>query len=347
MQKKLVKGNEAIVYGALSAGCEAFFGYPITPASEIAHLSAELFPQYGRVFLQAECEIGAANMLFGAASCGKRAMTASSGPGISLKQETVSFLAASEAPCLIVDIMRAGPGIGNIGPEQSDYFQIVKGGGHGCYKPIVLAPNSVSEMYDFAIEAFRLAELYRIPVYLLSDAMLGQMMEPIEFIQQNISRAEQKWSLGTTAASNDNLLTSIFLNFDEMEKRTRQMEQKLLKIEAAEANAEMYLTEDADVVLTGYGIVSRLLKGVVDKLRAQGQKIGLIRPKTLWPFPKTFYQRLPSSVNVLTVELSTGQFVEDVRLSLPNNSVTLFSRLGGNIPSESEIILNIPFKRTQ
>ncbi|MDO4583411.1 MAG: 3-methyl-2-oxobutanoate dehydrogenase subunit VorB [Planctomycetia bacterium] len=338
MMKTLVKGNEAVVIGALVAGCDAYFGYPITPASEIAHKASEYFLKLNKIFIQAECEVGAINMVYGAASSGLRVMTASSGPGISLKQEGVSYLAGANLPAVIVDVMRVGPGLGNIGPEQGDYNQVVKGGGHGNYHAIVLAPNSVAEMYSLTIRAFELADQYRTPVYLLADATIGQMMEPID-VQKVESRSfEKPWRADATPETNENLITSIYLDFDDMEAHVQRLNQKYEEIAQQEADAETWRTEDAELVVTGYGIVSRLLHTVVDSLRAEGKKVGMIRPKTLWPFPTRCYQEnVPDGAKVLAVELSTGQFVDDVRLALPHHSVAFYGRVGGNVPTLEQI----------
>lgn len=336
--KKLVKGNEAVVIGALVAGCDAYFGYPITPASEIAHKASEYFLKLGKIFVQAECEVGSINMVYGAASSGLRVMTASSGPGISLKQEGVSYLAGSNLPAVVVDVMRVGPGLGNIGPEQSDYNQIVKGGGHGSYHAIVLAPNSVEEMYSQTIRAFELADQYRTPVYVLADATLGQMMEPIDVQERDVLRFEKPWRTDGTPETNDSLITSISLDFDDMEAHIRRLDEKYREIAKREADAEEFETADAQVVVTGYGIVSRLLHTVVESLRADGFPVGMVRPKTLWPFPTAFYrEHVRPDARVLVVELSTGQFVDDVRLTLPQNSVTFYGRVGGNIPTLDEL----------
>jgi 2-oxoisovalerate ferredoxin oxidoreductase alpha subunit len=339
--KRLIKGNEAVVLGAITAGCDAFFGYPITPASEIPQLAADYFPKLGKVFLQAECETAAINMVYGAAACGRRVMTSSSGPGISLKQEGISYLAGAELPSVIVDIMRAGPGLGNIGPEQSDYNQVVKGGGHGGYKPIVLAPNSVEEMFRMTISAFELADQYRTPVYLLADATLGQMMEPIEIQDVPTQTFEKTWKLDATLATNRNLITSIDLDFNALEARSRKLIEKYQKIEQKESKSQSYQTEDAELILTGYGIISRILRSVVDQLREQGKKVGMIRPQTLWPFPQATFQevtRQNPTARFFVVELSSGQFVEDVKRAVPQAQVELYYRLGGNLPSEREIM---------
>jgi len=339
--KRLVKGNEAVVLGAIAAGCDAFFGYPITPASEIPQLAAEYFPKLGKVFLQAECETAAINMVYGAAACGRRVMTSSSGPGISLKQEGISYLAGAELPCVIVDITRAGPGLGNIGPEQSDYNQVVKGGGHGGYKTIVLAPNSVEEMFQMTTQAFELADQYRTPVYLLADATLGQMMEPIEIRDVPTQTVEKTWKLDATLATNRNLIASIDLDFNALEARSRKLITKYHQIEQQEAKAESYRTEDAELILAGYGIISRILRSVVDQLRQQGKKVGMLRPQTLWPFPQAAFQEIVErdpAIRLFVVELSSGQFVEDVKLAVPQTPVEHYYRLGGNLPNEDEII---------
>ncbi len=337
--KKLVKGNEAVVIGALVAGCDAYYGYPITPASEIAQTASEHFLALGKVFVQAECEVGAINMVFGSAASGLRTLTASSGPGISLKMEGISYLAGAQLPCVIVDVQRVGPGLGNIGPEQGDYFQVVKGGGHGDYRTIVLAPASVEETYRMTIQAFDLADRWRTPVFLLTDATLGQMMEPIDIRQEPIEKIAKPWALDATAESNHNLITSIYLDFDDMEAHIERLHEKYRQISAAEADAEVSGAEDAEIILTGYGITSRLLRTVVDQLNARGIRAALIRPKTLWPFPTAIYQKtVKPGVPVLAVELSRGQFIEDVRLSLPNHPVSWYGRVGGNLPELNKII---------
>ncbi len=337
--KKLVKGNEAVVVGALVAGCDAYYGYPITPASEIAHSASEHFLPLGKVFVQAECEVGAINMVYGAASCGQRVMTASSGPGVSLKMEGISYLAGAQLPCVIVDVQRVGPGLGNIGPEQGDYFQVVKGGGHGDYRAIVLAPASVEETYRMTIEAFDLADKWRSPVFLLTDATLGQMMEPIDVRQEQTNRTEKPWALDARPESNDNLVTSIYLDFDEMEEHIERLHEKYQKITDVEARAEVYGADVPDIVLTGYGIIGRMLRSVVDQLNERGIDAVLIRPQTLWPFPTKTYQAVVNpDIPVLSVELSCGQFVEDVRLSLPANDVKHYGRVGGNLPELQELV---------
>ena len=278
---QLIKGNEAVVKAALLAGCRAYFGYPITPASEIAESAAEYFPKLGGTFLQAESEIASINMIYGAASAGVRAMTASSSPGISLMQEGISYMAGAELPGVIIDIMRGGPGLGNIAPEQGDYFQIVKGGGHGNYRVIVLAPNSAQEMCDLTLLAFELADKYRNPAVVLADGFIGQMMEPVNFPDPISTLPEKSWAVQGTPESRDNLITSIELVPEELEAHVRHLQMKYETIANREARYEGYRLDDAQLVTIGYGIVSRLLRTAVDMAREQGIPAGLFRPITL------------------------------------------------------------------
>ncbi|MBI5084510.1 MAG: 3-methyl-2-oxobutanoate dehydrogenase subunit VorB, partial [Acidobacteria bacterium] len=281
MPKQLIKGNEALVKGAVLAGCRAFYGYPITPANEIAEAAALYVPQAGGVFLQAESEVAAINMIYGASSAGIRAMTASSGPGISLMQEGVSYLAGAELPCVIVDISRAGPGLGNIAPEQGDYFQVVKGGGHGNYRTPVLAPASAQEMCDLTRLAFDLADSYRTPVYVMADGFIGQMMEPVDFLSVDPYHPRTpEWAVDGTSKTRHNLVTSIYIQPDDMERHIRKLEAKYQIITREETRWENYRTDDAELVFVGYGIISRILKSVVGMLRDRGVKAGLLRPIT-------------------------------------------------------------------
>ncbi len=338
--RQLMKGNEAIVRGAVLAGCRAFYGYPITPASEITESAAVYLPQVGGVFLQAESEVAAINMLYGAASAGVRCMTSSSGPGISLMQEGISYIAGAELPCVIADITRAGPGLGNIAPDQSDYHQVVKGGGHGNYRTIVLAPDSVQEMADLTALAFELAERYRNPVVLMADGYIGQMMEPVEFPAEAVTTPPPSWAVTGTKETRHNLVTSIHLEPDEMEAHVRGLEAKYREVERLEVRAETDRTEDADIVLVGYGIVARILKSVAEQARAEGLRVGVLRPITLYPFPVTAFQRAARQAKLfLVVELSNGQMVEDVRLALEGaRPVAFYGRLGGNVPSAEEVL---------
>jgi len=340
MRKQLMKGNEAIVKSAILAGCRAFYGYPITPASEIAEAAAEFMPKTGGVYVQAESEVAAINMLYGGASAGVRAMTASSGPGISLMQEGISYMAGAELPCVIADIMRGGPGLGNIGSEQGDYHQVVKGGGHGNYRTIVLAPHSVQEMADLTALAFELADRYRNPVVLLADGFIGQMMEPVQFPQNAIEAPTPKWAVAGTAESRGNLITSLHLEFDELEKHIRSLEAKYKAAEQRETRAEEWLTGDAEIVMVGYGILGRILKAVTAEARAEGLKVGLLRPITLYPFPREIFERLAASARTfVVVEMSNGQMLEDVKLALNGaRPVEFVSRMGGNVPSHHDLL---------
>lgn len=338
-----LEGNEAVVIGSLLAGCDSFYGYPITPASEIAHTAAEYFPRLGRTFLQAESELAAINMVYGAAAAGERSMTASSSPGISLMCEGISYLVGTELPCLLVDIMRAGPGLGNIGAEQSDYNQLTKGGGHGDYLTIVLAPNSVQEMVDFAILGFELADKYRNPVIIASDGIIGQMMETITLPPPVTSIPAKSWALTGTKEAENNCHTSIFIEFDELEAHNTKLQKKFKQIIANEQRAEEYLLSDAEILLVGYGSVSRQLKSVVDQVRAQGIKAGLLRLVTLSPFPEKFLSKYVNSVKKIVVtEMSSGQLFYDVKAMVKKDiPVKLVYRLGGNHIEEENIIKEV------
>ena len=340
-KRMLLKGNEASVYGALLAGCDCYFGYPITPASEIAHTAANLFPKLNRTFIQAESEIGAINMVIGAAAAGKRTMTASSGLGISLKQEGISYLAAYEMPALIVDVTRGGPGLGNIGPEQADYFQLVKGGGHGSYHCFVLTPNSVQEMCDMAFDSFRLAEKYRMPVYVMADGVIGQMMESLELPEPVNYTYDPEWRMGRIVNGEANIITSIYMEHNDLEKLNHKLQAKYRAIEKDEQSCEEFFTDDAEIVLVAYGISSRVARGAVEMLRKQGVKAGLVRPKRVYPFPTDALARLAGESRVkafVAVEMSAGQMIEDVRLAIEcRKPVFLCNRMGGNIPSVGEV----------
>jgi pyruvate/2-oxoacid:ferredoxin oxidoreductase alpha subunit len=337
--RQLCKGNVAIVKGAILAGCRSFYGYPITPASEIAEAAALYIPQVGGTFLQAESEVAAINMVYGAAASGARVMTASSGPGLSLMQEGISYIAGAELPSVIVDVVRGGPGLGNIAPEQSDYFAMVKGGGHGNYRNIVLAPASVQEMADLTILAFELADQYRNPAVILADGFIGQMMEPLDLEYGEIVPPDKPWAVKGTAETRKNLVSSIFLEPDDLEDHQRHLEAKYKIIQKEETRCELYDADDAEILLVGYGITSRILRSAVEQARSQGQRVGLFRPISLWPFPSEALARVAANVHkVLVVELSNGQMVEDVRLALNGKvPVDFYGRTGGNVPSVEEI----------
>jgi 2-oxoisovalerate ferredoxin oxidoreductase alpha subunit len=342
MATQLIKGNTAVVIGAMYAGCDCLFGYPITPATEILHEASLYFPMVGRKVLQAESEEAAINMVYGAAAAGHRVLTASSGPGISLKQEGISFLAGAELPCVIVDIMRAGPGLGNIGPEQADYTQLVKGGGHGNYRNIVLAPNSVQEMCDMTIKAFHLADKYRNPAIVLADGVLGQMVEPVMFPEVAIKpEIDSSWAVCGNQETRKNLVTSIFLNFDQLEDFNYRLQDKYQKIKENEVDYEEYHMEDAEVVVVAYGISSRIARSAVDQARENSLKAGLFRPKTLFPFPEKELLKIAEErgCKFISVEMSNGQMREDIILAIKCQCpVDLVNRMGGNLMDQKSIV---------
>lgn len=337
--RQLCKGNVAVMKGAILAGCRAYYGYPITPASEIAEAAALYLPQVGGTFVQAESEIAAINMVYGAAAAGARVMTASSGPGLSLMQEGISYLAGAELPCVIVNVMRGGPGLGNIAPEQGDYFATVKGGGHGNYRNIVLAPASVQEMAELTMLAFDLADKYRNPAIVLADGFVGQMMEPLDLQYREIAAPEKLWAVKGTAETRANLVTSIYLEPDQLEQHEREMEAKYIRAQNVEPRFETYRSEDAEILVVGFGIVSRVLRSMVEQARAEGLPVGLFRPITLWPFPSEALAKAAARAeSVLVVELSNGQMLEDVRLALNGKKhVDFYGRVGGNVPSVEEL----------
>jgi pyruvate/2-oxoacid:ferredoxin oxidoreductase alpha subunit len=341
--RQLCKGNVAVIKGAVLAGCRAYYGYPITPASEVAEAAALYLPEVGGTFIQAESETASINMVYGAAAAGERVMTASSGPGVSLMQEGISYLAGAELPCVIVDVMRGGPGLGNIAPEQSDYFAMVKGGGHGNYRNLVVAPASVQEMADLTILAFELADRYRNPAIVLTDGFVGQMMEPLDLAYREISAPLKPWAVKGTAGTRRNMVSSIVLEADDLEEHQRRMEAKYIRAQETEVRWEEYRTENAELIVVGYGIVSRVLRSAVDEARKQGIKVGLFRPITLWPFPKKeIAAAAMRAEKVLTVELSNGQMVEDVRLALNGKRpVEFYGRVGGNVPGVEELLAKI------
>ena len=342
MVTKLVKGNTAVAVGAVYAGAECFFGYPITPASEILHEASHLFPDLGRAFIQAESEEAAINMVFGASAAGRRVITASSGPGMSLMQEGVSYLSGAELPCVMVDVMRAGPGLGNIGPEQGDYHQVVKGGGHGNYRTIVLAPNSVQEMCDLTMLAFDLADRYRTPVVVLADGVLGQMIEPLRFPEHAVEpEMDTSWCVAGIPETRSNLVASIFLDFDQQEAFNWRLQRKYAEIESVEQRVECHRVEDADLVLVAYGISSRICKTAVDMARAKGLAVGLVRPITLYPFPTEELRRIAErrACAFLSVELSNGQMRDDIRLAIEcRRPVELVNRMGGRLFTMDEVM---------
>lgn len=342
--KQLMTGNEAAAEAAIQAGCRFYYGYPITPQNEIINYMAIRMPQVGGTFIQAESEIAAINMLYGSAAAGARAMTSSSGPGISLKQEGISYLAGSELPCVIVNVQRGGPGLGDISPSQSDYFQAVKGGGHGDYRNIVLAPSSVQEVADLVYDAFDLADKYRNPVMILSDAQLGQMMEPVEFYKPTRTYLPpKKWALTGADGRPKNVIKSFYPVKGELEEFNLKLQKKYRRIEDTEVRYEEINTKDAELVLVAYGTCARISKEVIKRTSQMGYQVGLLRPITLWPFPKEALKRLSHRVKqFMVIEMSAGQMVEDVKLSvLGRSKVYFYGRMGGAVPSTREVIESV------
>ena len=343
-QRVLMKGNEAIAEAAIRAGCRHYFGYPITPQTEIAAYMAKKMPKIGGVFLQAESEVASINMVYGAAATGTRVMTSSSSPGISLKAEGLSYLPGSDVPALVVNVQRGGPGLGGIQPSQSDYFQATKGGGHGDYRMIVLAPASVQEMASLTIKGFNLADKYLMTSMILADGTIGQMMEPISFEDAEIEEYEKPWALtGTNCQRKHNVVNSLYLKPDELEVKNFERFERYKLVEENEAMWEEYMMEDAELCVVAFGIASRVAKNAIVAARAEGIKVGLIRPITLWPFPKAPLAAVADKVNgFVCVELSMGQMVEDVRQAVQyKRPVGLVFRCGGIIPSPDEVLAGI------
>ncbi|MCW4052311.1 MAG: 3-methyl-2-oxobutanoate dehydrogenase subunit VorB [Candidatus Bathyarchaeota archaeon] len=341
MEKRFMTGNEAIAEAAIQADCRYFFGYPITPQSEIPEYMSKRLPEVGGVFLQAESEVAAINMLFGAAGAGARVMTSSSSPGISLMQEGISYIAGAQLPCVIVNIMRGGPGLGGIQPSQSDYFQATKGGGHGDYRLIVLAPHTVQEAVTLTMEAFNLADKYRNPVMVLGDGYIGQMMEPVEFRKEDaLSLPEKKWALTGAKGRSSNLVKSLYLDPEALEKHNLEINRKIQEITHNEVQVENYKVEDADVIIAAYGTVARIAKTAINLLREKGYKVGMVRPITVFPFPYSTFEKLAErNRKFLAIEMSLGQMVEDVRLGVCGKaSVEFYGRTGGMVPTYDEIV---------
>ena len=342
-ERVLMKGNEAIAEAAIRAGCRHYFGYPITPQTEIAAYMAKRMPKIGGVFLQAESEIASINMVYGAAA-GMRVMTSSSSPGISLKSEGLSYIAGSDVPAFVVNVQRGGPGLGGIQPSQSDYFQATKGGGHGDYRMIVLAPASVQEMASLTVKGFNLADKYRMTAMILADGTIGQMMEPISFEDVEVETYDKPWALtGTGMKREHNIVNSLYLKPDELERTNFQRYEKYRTVEESEALWEEYLMEDAEICVTAFGIAARVAKNAVAAARAEGIKAGLIRPITLWPFPKAALRRAADQVKAfVSVELNMGQMIEDIRLATEcRRPVSLCNRTGGMIPSPDQVLSSI------
>ncbi|WP_422477798.1 3-methyl-2-oxobutanoate dehydrogenase subunit VorB [Pleomorphochaeta sp. DL1XJH-081] len=343
MGRRLMKGNEAAVHGALMGGCTHFFGYPITPASEIAQAAAYYFTGAGRTFLQAESEVSVINMLYGAASAGARVMTASSGPGVALMGEGLSYLAGARLPSVVIDMQRAGPGLGNIWPEQSDYNMVVKGGGHGNYANIVLAPASVQEMFDFTRKAFTLADTYRMTVFILSDAYIGQMMEPVTIEGPVLHGERKEWAVYGDAASRKNLISSIYMSPPLQRKHNEDLQETYKRVEREIVDYETYLIDDADIVFVAYGIAARIAHSAIHTLRDKGVKVGLLRPKTLFPLPREIIESIArKGVSLVVVELSSGQMADDIELASKGMApVSRYLTMGGETPTVAELVQRI------
>ena len=344
-EKVLIKGNEAIGEAAIRAGCRHYFGYPITPQNELTNYMSKYMPEAGGVFIQAESEVAAINMVYGAAGAGARAMTSSSSPGISLKQEGISYIAGAEIPAVVVNVMRCGPGLGGIMPSQSDYFQAVKGGGHGDYRNIALAPSNGQELYELTVKAFDLADKYRMLVMVMADGALGQMMENVEFRdKEEPALVDKPWATtGTGLKREKNYITSVYINPDELEKVNDRLQAKYREIEENEVLYEETDCEGADIVICAYGLAARITRNVMKIAAGEGIKVGLLRPITLWPFPKEAVSSLSEKTRVvMSLELSAGQMVEDVRLAINGKlPVHFYGRTGGNLPSQNEILVKI------
>ncbi len=343
-EKVLMKGNEAMAEAAITAGCRHYFGYPITPQTEVAAYMAKRMPKIGGTFLQAESEVAAINMVIGAASAGVKVMTSSSSPGISLKQEGISYLAGCELPALVVNVQRGGPGLGGIQPSQSDYFQACKGGGHGDYHLIVLAPATVQEMYDLTFKGFHLAEKYRMTAMILADGTMGQMMEPVELNDVKVPVIEKPWATnGTKNHEGRNIINSLSLLPEELEVWNHRRYDRYAEVEKNEVMYEEFMVSDADIVVVAFGIAARVSKNAIVEARNKGIKVGLIRPITLWPFPKEALLKASKTAKAfISVELNMGQMIEDVKLAINCSKPVYFvGRTGGMIPSPEEVLAKI------
>ena len=342
--KVLMKGNEAIAEAAIKAGCRHYFGYPITPQTEVAAYMSKRMPKIGGTFLQAESEVAAINMVIGVSSTGKRVMTSSSSPGVSLKSEGISYLAGCDLPALVVNVQRGGPGLGGIQPSQSDYFQATKGGSHGDYHNIVLAPASVQGMASLTIKGFELADKYRMVCMLLADGTMGQMMEPVEIDDINPEMVEKPWALtGTDMKRKPNIVNSLYLKPDELEAKNFERFEKYKVVEENEVMYESYLMDDAEICIVAFGITSRVAKNAINEARAKGIKVGMIRPITLWPFPKkALYEAAERCKAFISVEMNMGQMIGDVELAIRcKRPVYLCNRTGGMIPTPEEVLAKI------
>ncbi len=338
----LMKGNEAVAEAAIRAGCKYYFGYPITPQNEVCEYMAKRLPEVGGVFVQAESEVASINMVYGAGGAGGRVMTSSSSPGISLMQEGISYIVGSEVPCVVVNMSRGGPGLGGIQPSQSDYFQATKGGGHGDYHMVVYGPSTIQETCDLMVKAFNVADKYRNPVMIMGDGMIGQMMEPVVFpepIDEKDLRPKPWATTGKGGRSKQNLINSILLDPEELDAHNWRIQAKYREMEEKEIMYETLYAEDSDWFFVAYGTVARICRSVIDKMRKEGIKVGLVRPITLWPFPKAVFSELaPKTKGFLCVEMSTGQMVEDVKLAVAGLApVHFYGRTGGAVPNPRQV----------
>ena len=344
MARTLMKGNEAMATAAIAAGCKCFFGYPITPQNEIPEFMSKAMYESGGAFVQAESEVAAINMVYGAGGAGVRAMTSSSSPGIALKQEGISYLAGSEVPAVILNVMRGGPGLGSIQPAQSDYNMITRGGGDGDYNCPVLAPANLQEAADMIMEAFDIADHYRTPVYVAADGFIGQMMEPVEIIYKPKYEIKEKtWAAnGTRGKREKNIINSLYLEPELLYEHNLHLQKKYAEIKEKEARAEKYYTDDAELIFVSYGTMSRVVRGIVDKLREEGKKVGMIRPQTLWPFPVKAFDNNFNCKMYVSIEMSMGQMVDDIKLACECKvPVKFYGKAGGIVPSAHEIVDNV------
>ena len=344
MAKVLMKGNEAIAEAAIRAGCEAYFGYPITPQTEVLEYMSRRMPELGRPFVQAESELGAINMVYGAACGGARVMTSTSSPGFSLMQEGISYIICSEAPAVVVNVMRGGPGLGNIQPSQGDYLQMTKGGGHGDYFPIVLAPSTVQETVDLVILSFDLADKYRWVVEIIADGMIGQIMEPVELPElKPPQRPERPWALTGAKGRKKNIITSLYLGGENLERVNLRLQERMRAIVENEVRYDEFMMDDAEIAIVAYGTAARICRTAIRIARGEGIKVGLFRPVTVWPFPYDRLDEIADQVqHFLVVELNAGQAVEDVRLGTRDRvPITFFGRMGGVVPLPDDILTEI------
>lgn len=341
MPKTLMKGNEALAAAAIAAGCKHFFGYPITPQSEVPEYFARELPKVGGLYLQAESEVAAINMIYGAAGAGARVMTSSSSPGLALMQEGISYIAGAELPCVLIDMMRSGPGLGGIQPSQTDYFINTRGGGNGDYRLISYAPANLQEMCDIIMESFDIADKYRNPVMIIADGMLGQMMEPVDITPKPQKNIEKPWaSTGTEEKRKPNIINSLYLDVEGLEEHNHNLQAKYREVEKNEVRYENYKLEGAEVVISAYGTISRIAKSAIEELEKEGYKVGLIRPISIWPYPYKAFDEIDSTTkHILVCEMNAGQMIDDVKIASAGRwPVSFYGRTGGAIPATKEIV---------